>query len=134
MGREKLHPALMRAIQRLHAVDEAAPVAGWGTMVRRSAFAGEDIFEGAGSFVTVPAGVDPARLSGVVMLPEGEYVCQCRWGMPYDPSGVQRLLSWMMEHRFAPAGDAFDFCLLDTTSYTERHAEDFCVMQIPIAF
>lgn len=38
-------------------------------MVRRSAFAGEDIFEGAGSFVTVPAGVDPARLSGVVMLP-----------------------------------------------------------------
>lgn len=103
-------------------------------MVRRSAFAGEDIFEGAGSFVTVPAGVDPARLSGVVMLPEGEYVCQCRWGMPYDPSGVQRLLSWMKEHRFAPAGDAFDFCLLDTTSYTERHAEDFCVMQIPIAF
>lgn len=134
MGREHLHPALMRAISRLRDADKAAPVAGWGTMVLRDSFAGPDVFQGAGSFVTVPEGVDPAKLTGVVMLPEGEYVCQGRWGMPYDETGIQRLLSWMCEHRFEPAGNAFDFCLLDATSYTEQHREDYCCMQIPIAF
>lgn len=134
MNRALLHPALMRAIKRLHAVDDMAPVAGWGTMVLRSSFTGSDVLAGAGSFVTLPDDVDPARLTGVVMLPEGEYACQCRWGMPYDPEGVQGLLSWMREHRFEAAGNAFDFCLLDATSYTDRHSEDFCVMQIPLAF
>lgn len=134
MSREVLHPALMRAISRLHDVDDVAPVAGWGSVLRRDAFRSDDPLCGAGSFVAVPAGVDASHVAGATILPEGEYVCQCRWGMPYEPSGLARLCAWMDEHRFEPAGDAFDFCLLDTTSYTENHAEDLCVMQIPLAF
>lgn len=134
MTRSRLHLALAHAISRLRSSNGAAPVAGWGTVVRHAAFDGQDVFEGAGSFVTVPEGVDPVSLSGVIELPEGEYVCQSRWGMPYDPTGLRTMLSWMEEHRFEPAGDAFDFCLLDTTSYNERHSEDFCCMQVPLAF
>ncbi len=134
MGRSKLHPALMRAVQRLKAANGTVPVAGWGTMILHESFAKDDVLEGAGSFVTVPKGVDASQVPNSVVIAEGEYACQCRWGMPYDPAGVRRLLAWIREHRFEPAGDAFDFCLLDTTSYTESHTEDFCVMQIRLAF
>lgn len=134
MGRSELHPALMRAIQQLKTADDTAPVAGWGAMIPRESFGKDDVMEGAGSFVTVPDGVDASQLPGAVVLPAGEYACQCRWGMPYDPAGINRLLGWLREHKLDAADNAFDFCLLDTTSYTESHTEDFCVMQIRLAF
>lgn len=133
MNRERLHPALMRAIQHLKGEADAVPAAGWGTMVRRSAFGGDDVFDGAGSFVTVPGDVDPASVPDAIELPEGEYVCQSRWGMPFHSAGVDSLLAWLSEHRLETVGDAFDFCLLDTTSYTEESSEDFCCMQIRLA-
>ena len=133
MTREKLHPALMRAIQRLKGEVETVPAAGWGTMVRREAFGGADVLAGAGSFVTVPEDVDPALVPDAIELPAGEYVCQSRWGMPFHTEGIDALLAWLDEHRLETAGDAFDFCLLDTTSYTAEYLEDFCCMQIRLA-
>lgn len=130
MRRELLHPALMRAIQRLRMPEPTAPVAGWGTMVPLVSRPGEDVLAGAGSFVTVPDDADHTRIDGVVTLPAGVYLCQSRWGMPYDPAGVQALRAIIEDHRFRPVGDAFDFCLLDATSYNESHNEDFCCMQV----
>lgn len=132
MRRELLHPALMRAIQRLRMPEPTAPVAGWGTMVPLATRPGEDVLAGAGSFVTVPDDVDHTRIGGVLTLPSGVYLCQSRWGMPYDPAGIRAMREAIEVHGFRPVGDAFDFCLLDATSYDEQHEEDFCCMQVMV--
>lgn len=94
----------------------------------------DDPLTGSGPFVTVPEGVDPACLTGVQMLPEGIYLCMSRWGMPYDTKGIECVVRHMHEHGLRAVGNVFDFCLLDTTSYDERHQEDLCCIQIPVEF
>lgn len=132
IDRRVLHPTLMHALSRLKAESGAAPVRGWGTMLCREAIEAGEPLAGSGPFVTVPEGVDPVRLTGVQMLPEGIYLCMSRWGMPYDTRGIDRAVCYMREHGLHAAGNAFDFCLLDTTSYDERHQEDLCCIQIPV--
>ena len=91
------------------------------------------VFEEFGAEGVLPS--DPAELSeiGVEVLPEGTYLCMSRWGMPYEPEGIRAIVACMDEHALQPAGNAFDFCYLDTTSYDESHQEDFCCIQIPVA-
>ena len=132
VDREVLHPTLMSLVTRLRNEGDSAPVCGWGTMLQRDALAGEDPLRGAGPFVVVPAHADPSRISGIQMLSEGIYLCLARWGMPYDTTGISQLMAFMEEHRLHAAGNAFDFCLMDTTCYDDLHQEDFCCLQIPI--
>lgn len=129
MRRDLLHPVLMRAIQHMRACEPTAPVAGWGTMVPLGSI-GDDSLAGAGSFVTVPDDVDATHIDNVVVLEAGVYLCKSRWGMPYDPAGILDIHRELERHRLVPAGDAFDFCLLDATSYDESHNEDFCCIQV----
>lgn len=131
-NRHELHATLMRAACKMRGATGLGPVRGWGTMLQRDAFHNENPLVGAGAFVVVPEGVDPAGLPCVRMLPEGTYLCLSRWGMPYDDAGIKRLVRTMDEHRLKPVGNAFDFCLLDTTSYDEYHNEDFCCLQVPV--
>ena len=42
------------------------------------------------------------------------------WGMPYQGYAAERLMKWLNDHNFEPLGNAFDFCLLDTTSYNDK--------------
>ena len=130
--RSVLHPTLMKALARLKAEAGVGPVRGWGTMLQREAIETDDPLAGSGPFATVPEGVDPAKLTGVQMLPEGIYLCMSRWGMPYDTAGIERLTDEMRTRGLRATGNAFDFCLLDTTSYDELHQEDFCCLQIPV--
>lgn len=132
VDREILHPALMSLVTRLRSEGDSAPVRGWGTMLQRGALAGEDPLRGAGPFVVVPAHVDPAQISGIQMLPEGIYLCLARWGMPYDTAGIRQLMAFMEKHRLHAVGNAFDFCLMDTTCYDDLHQEDFCCLQVPV--
>lgn len=132
IGRAVLHPALMRLVSRLRDEASAAPVRGWGTMLRRAAFADTDLLRGSGPFVVVPEGADLESLGGVQTLPAGIYLCLARWGMPYDTRGIRRLIAWMREHRLHATGDAFDFCLMDATCYDDDHQEDFCCLQVPV--
>ncbi len=127
--RNVLHRTAGRAIARLDDV----PSRGWGTMIPYSSLQTQEQLRDAGAFVVVPEGASTAG-EGTIELPEGQYVCMSRWGMPYDTSGLQRVLGWMSARDFAPAGSAFDFCLLDATSYDEEHQEDFCCLQIPVEF
>lgn len=132
VDRSVLHLTLMRIVAQLREQASGVPVRGWGTMLRREALASQNPLAGGGPFVVVPAGVDPAQLTGVHVLPEGIYLCASRWGMPYDFSGVRELVRGMGEHGLRACGDAFDFCLMDTTCYNEAHREDFCCLQIPV--
>ena len=130
--RPVLHATLMRAAHRMREVSGMGPVRGWGSMLCADQMRGDEPLAGAGAFVTVPAGVDASGVEGLTVLPEGTYLCLARWGMPYDPAGIRRLAEALEEHRLRAVGDAFDFCLLDATSYTDEHAEDFCCLQIPV--
>lgn len=130
--REVLHPTLMKCMARLRCEANSTPSRGWGTVLRQESFGLEDKLAGAGAFVVVPEGVDPHDLTGIQEVPEGIYLCLARWGMPYDVGGICELLSHMEEHGLHPTGDAFDFCLMDATNYTESHQEDFCCLQIPV--
>lgn len=139
-GRAMLHSTLMRAINRMNELTGTRPMRGWGTMLLREAFHAEDPVEGAGSFAVVPAVAvpllpsDPHELSaaGVEVLPAGVYLCQARWGMPYEAGGIRSAVACLDEHGLKPLGNAYDFCYLDTTSYTQKHQEDFCCIQIPV--
>lgn len=136
--REVLHPTLMRSMRKLRAVEDGVPVDGFGTVL--ADMPGEHTSEGAhvyrpsATFTVVPASVDPSKLSDVVMLPKGLYACMSYWGMPYQEYGAKRLMKWLAEHNFEPLGNAFDFCLLDTTSYNDIHQQDFCCIQVMVKF
>lgn len=132
VGRGVLHLTLMRILTRLREQADGAPVRGWGTVLRQEALRSPNPLAGGGPFVVVPAGIDPAQLTGVRVLPEGIYLCASRWGMPYDFSGVRGLVRFMDDRGLHACGDAFDFCLMDTTCYDEVHREDFCCLQIPV--
>lgn len=133
LGRSILHPTLMRAIAKMKSLLGAKPMRGWGTMLHRSEFHSENPIRGAAPFVVVPEGVSQELLEQTMLLPEGVYLCISRWGMPYDPEGIRQAISYLDEHGLKPLGNAFDFCYMDATSYNERHQEDFCCIQIPIA-
>lgn len=130
--RSMLHCTLMRAIRSMRQGAGAKPMRGWGTLLRREDFRSEDPIAGAEAFVVISKGAHTARMDRVRVLPEGIYLCISRWGMPYDPKGIRQALGYIDDHGLIPTGDAFDFCYLDATSYTEEHGEDFCCMQIPV--
>lgn len=136
--REVLHPTLMRSMRKLRAVEDGVPVDGFGTMLSEDTSAkvegGAHVYRPAATFTVVPASVDPVKLSDVVMLPKGLYACMSYWGMPYQEYGARRLMTWLAEHNFEPLGNAFDFCLLDTTSYNDIHQQDFCCIQVMVKF
>lgn len=132
ISRPVLHASLMRAVSRTRSSLGVGPVSGWGALLRRDAFRSEDVLAGGGPFVVVPTSADAAALADVITLPEGIYLCMSRWGMPYDPAGIRRLVAEMDTRRLRPVGDAFDFCLLDTTAYDDEHSVDFCCIQIPV--
>ncbi len=129
MSRELLHPTLSRAIKRLHTDTDVEPVAGFGTMLTMRG-ACDGTLAGAGAFVVVPDGVRPP--ADALTLPSGDYACLARRGMPYNMPRVADLLAWVGEQGREPAGNVYDFCLLDTTSYGNDHDEDFCVAQIRV--
>lgn len=129
MTRELLHPTLSRAIARLHELAGAEAVAGFGTKLTVLGVEGGTL-EGAGSFVVVPQGTRPP--ADALTLPAGDYACLARWGMPYDMPQVAELLSWVRDQGLIAQGDVFDFCLLDTTSYSTEHGEDYCVAQVRV--
>lgn len=75
---------------------------------------------------------DMPDLPGLHILPEGEYVCMPKFGMPYEISHINKLLSWIEENDYEIAGDIYEECLLDSIFYDDDNELDFCEIQIPI--
>lgn len=75
---------------------------------------------------------DIPDLPGLHILPEGEYVCMPKFGMPYETSHINKLLSWVKENNYEIAGDIYEECLLDSIFYDDDNELDFCEIQIPI--
>lgn len=132
LGRGVLHLTLMKALANMQRQVGELPMRGWGTMLKRESFHKENPLEGAEPYVVVPQGVDISKIDRVEVLPAGVYLCLSRWGMPYDPAGIQRVVAYMEEHGLKAESNAYDFCFLDTTAYDNEHQEDFCCIQIKV--
>ena len=76
--------------------------------------------------------LDPARYEHVT-LPAGEYATMYKVGMPYDVGPARRLLAWMGERGYEPAGDIVDICIQDAKYYDKDVQADFCRLEIRIA-
>ena len=80
----------------------------------------------------IPPQLDPARYEHVT-LPAGEYATMYKVGMPYDVGPARRLLAWMGERGYEPAGDIVDICIQDAKYYDKDVQADFCRLEIRIA-
>ncbi|NTW72015.1 MAG: MerR family transcriptional regulator [Eubacteriaceae bacterium] len=127
--REELHLTLMQAWNTLinHGL---LPSEGFGTIILKTSLEKDNIFEGAGSYVTLPASA--SLTENVITLPAGQYVCMYKYGMPYESDFLFHLMDWIKSNNYRITGDIIDACLLDTTFYEEKNSVDFAQLQIPI--
>lgn len=132
IDRSVLHPTLMTSMQKLRTSKDGVPVSGFGTVLERGVD-GKSYLPW-GTFVVVPQGMSREGLQDARVLPEGLYACMSYWGMPYQPYGSERLAAWLREHEIRAVGPLYDLCMLDATSYNERHQQDLCCIQVRVEF
>ena len=68
----------------------------------------------------------------MLSFPESDYACLGRYGMPYEPDGLYRLMEWIEKQGYRITGNILDECLLDTTYYTDEVRKDFCLLMAPV--
>lgn len=127
--REQLHLGVMRSWELLleHGM---LPAKGWGTIIKSESLKSNDVFTGAGIFVNIPLGDFGDERT--LILPEGDYACMYKYGMPYEEEHLFKLMEWIGSAGYKIVGDVVDKCLLDTTFYESSNDVDFCQLQIPI--
>jgi len=128
-----LHDTLMRA-WRLITDAGFQPAYGFGTIIRHKSLSQENIMEGSGSYIVLPECADDLMTANTLLLPAGDYITMYKYGMPYNPKPLERLLEWMSGHDYSPCGDVADACIFDASFYTDEIREDFCQLQVPIRY
>lgn len=126
ISRENLHVTMMELWQRIFE-KEMIPTSGFGSLIRRQAFADGNWYEGASSCVFLPMWNN--EYDDSVIIPAGTYVCMYKYGMPYDTEHLEHLKKWLEENNYELLGDVVDACLLDTTFYKNKKSVDFCMLQ-----
>lgn len=129
ISKQELHFGVMKGWEVLGNYN-MLPVKDWGTIIPHKNLHTDNLFSGAGVFVRFPLKCSSEEKG--IQLPEGEYACMYKYGMPYDYEHLYRLVDWIEQNGYRIAGDIVDCCLLDTTFYQNEHDVDFCQLQIPI--
>lgn len=129
ISKQELHLTLMRGWNVLIA-HGMLPAEGWGTMIMKDSLDKDYLFEGAGIYIPLPFA--DSTIENVVTVPEGEYACMYKYGMPYDEEHLYKLLKWVEHSDYKVVGNILDKCLLDTTFYGEKNNVDYCQIQIPV--
>lgn len=102
-----------------------------GALLRREQLDSPTPLTGACSFFIIPEAAPEAP--DVLELPEGNYLCMYKVGMPYHLEPVYHLLDVAKRQGYTVCGDIIDICLLDAAFYDHvRLAADFCQLQIQI--
>ncbi len=129
MTRPVLHLTLMKTwdVLKSHGMP---PSNGWGAIIRKEHLFQKDPLTGAGAYTNLP--FEAEKIENVVIFPEGEYACMCKYGMPYETDHIFMLTKWIGENGYEIIGDVVDECFLDTTFYDKGRIVDFCQLQIPI--
>lgn len=131
LDRSALHMATMSIRNRLTA--RGLILSGnMGSLLRRDSLYTDAPLSGAGSFLIVPENAPESEEFSE--FPEGDYLCMCKTGMPYEPEPVYHMLSVAEKRGCKLRGDVIDICLLDATFYDYVHLKsDFCQLQILLA-
>lgn len=130
MNRTVLHLTLMKVWRQLEKYGFCVEN-GWGAMLPVQNLLNGKILEGAGAYANLPANAEiPGHMENIITIPEGDYACMCKYGMPYEVKYVYQLVEWIERNNYQIAGDIFDECFLDTTFYEQHNEVDFCQIQI----
>jgi DNA-binding transcriptional MerR regulator len=129
MCRETLHLTVMKGWRQLLS-SNTLPSSGFGAILFRDQLLKGDVLKGAGGYVNVPERMKD--VDGVRILPEGEYICVCKYSMPYEIEHLYTLVDWIKNNGYEIIGDIVDECLLDTTFYDSQRKTDFSQLQIPV--
>lgn len=108
---------------------------GWGAMIRKDSLLNHEPLIGGGGYVNLPPDFEntfDVPDGNYIEVPEGFFVCICRYCMPYETEYYYELYDWLVENHYTMTGDILNECMLDTTFYTEQHKKDFGQIQIPI--
>lgn len=127
--RQELHLALMKGWKILTA-HGMLPSNGFGTMILQRSIDSENILAGAGVYILLPYWEN--NIEHLITIPAGEYVCMCKYGMPFDTKHLLELIDWTRIHNYSIVGNIIDACLLDTTFYQNDKTVDLCMLQIPV--
>lgn len=127
--RYELHYALMKIWNESEAYG-ILPSRRWGALYFKDEVEKGTPLNHAGGCCQI--NYDIPNLPGLHILPEGEYVCMPKFGMPYEISHINKLLSWIDDNNYEIAGDIYEECLLDSIFYDDDSELDFCEIQIPI--
>lgn len=132
MSRSTLHITFMKAWIELERFGLCVEN-GWGAMLPSKNLQDGNILEGAGSYAYLPPGYEPDKaMQGIKDIPEGDYACLCKYGMPYEIKHVYYLLDWIEKNGYEITGEIYDDCFLDTTFYDQNQKVDFCQIQIQV--
>lgn len=128
--KEELHITMMKAWNLLE-LKGIQPSNKFGTIILKNSIHKDNILEGSGVFIISNNNIE-AKLKHIKTLPEGNYICMYKYGMPYQTRFLYTLLDWISENGYLVDGDIIDECILDTTFYKDSTDVDFCQLQIPI--
>lgn len=132
MSRTILHVTLMKAWSELERFGLYVEN-GWGAMLLSKNLTEGSLLEGAGGYAYIATDVEiDENMQGVVTIPEGDFACLCKYGMPYEIKYVYELVEWIERNNYEIIGDIYDECFLDTTFYEKNNEVDFCQIQIPV--
>lgn len=128
-NKQELHLALWSCWQELEKYDMLMSN-GFGTILPADALYTDQLFERAGSYISLP--YTEEDIKAVRVLPAGSYACMYKYGMPYEEEHAYKLVEMIKKSGYNIIGDIVDACILDTTFYHEGMDKDLCMLQIPI--
>lgn len=132
MNRTVLHLALMKAWTELERYGFYVEN-GWGAMLHSRNLASGNLIAEAGGYAYLPPDCEVDKdMEGIITIPEGEYACMCKYGMPYEIKYIYYLVDWIEKNGYEIIGDIYDECFLDQTFYDKDYEVDFCQIQIPV--
>ncbi|SHI80603.1 MerR family transcriptional regulator [Parasporobacterium paucivorans] len=132
MNRTVLHLALMQAWTELERYGLYVEN-GWGAMLHSRNLASGDLIREAGGYANLPLDCEVDEgMEGIITIPEGDFACMSKYGMPYEIKYIYYLVDWIEKNDYEIIGDIYDECFLDQTFYDKDYEVDFCQIQIPI--
>ncbi len=127
--RYELHYALMKIWNESEAYG-ILPSRRWGALFFKDQIENGTPLNHAGGCCLI--NYDIPDMPGLHILPEGEYVCMPKFGMPYETAHIDKLVAWIHDNDYEIVGDIYDECLIDAIFYDDDNELDFCEIQIPI--
>jgi DNA-binding transcriptional MerR regulator len=103
------------------------PSNGYGSLIKIRAVLSRDWTRGAECFIFLPQW--HGDLDNLVRFPVGEYACLYKYGLPYDGSYIEKLLTWIEKNNYKLCGDIIDVRLSNNSFFARDNSADLRMLQ-----